>query len=146
MNMGILKKTWILLLLLQVLWAHGVSHQLINGGIGIQIYYDDGTPLAYADVTIFSSADKDVEFQSGLTDKNGRFYFGPDLDGVWTILIDDGLGHGLKKEIKVEEQQVVKSTTGGMISRWQKILIGVSLIVGLTGFMYGYSVRRQTGS
>jgi len=133
-----------LLLLLQALTAHGVEHVTVKDGIGIQAFYDDGSPLAYVDVTIFSPADAETEFQSGITDKNGVFMFKPDRDGIWTIVFDDGLGHGLKEEIDIREGQAVEQTPSGVIPRWQKVLVGVSLIFGITGILYGVTIKRQT--
>ena len=137
----------LLFLLLQVLTAHGVEHVIIKDGvIGIQAFYDDGSPLAYVDVTVFSPADAETEFQSGIADKNGVFVFKPDMDGIWTIIFDDGLGHGLKEEVEVLAGQAVEQMSGGVIPRWKKVLVGVSLIFGITGFLYGVTVKRQATS
>lgn len=134
-----------LLLLLgsQCLWAHGISHTLFKGGVGIQVSYDDGSPLSYAEVTIYSPSEKQVEFQTGMTDKNGRFVFSPDESGDWLIKIDDGMGHGLVKKISVESGQLAVPPATRGLSRGEKILIGVSLIAGLTGLLYGISVKKQ---
>lgn len=145
--MNFIRYSILLFLLLRVLTAHGVEHVIINNGVtGIQAFYDDGSPLAYVEVTVFSPADAETEFQSGIADKNGVFVFKPDRDGIWTIIFDDGLGHGLKEEVEVLAGQAVEQTSGGVIPRWQKVLVGVGLIFGITGFLYGVTVKRQSTS
>ncbi len=134
----------LLLLLFRTLTAHGIEHVIVKDGIGIQAFYDDGNPLAYVDVTVFPPADAKTEFQSGISDKNGVFMFKPDMDGTWTIVFDDGLGHGLKEEIDIRDSQAVEQAPSGVIPRWQKVLVGVSLIFGITGFLYGVTIKRQT--
>ena len=116
----------------QWLWAHGVSHTLFKEGVGIQVFYDDGSPLSYAEVVIFSPSNKQIEFQTGMTDKNGRFVFSPDESGDWLIKIDDGMGHGLVKNIAVKSNQLAVPTPTNGLSRGQKILIGISLITWIT--------------
>jgi len=125
------------------LWAHGVSHTIFRDGIGIQVFYDNGSPFSYSEVIIYSPADKKVEFQTGITDKNGRFIFSPDETGVWVIKIDDGMGHGLVKKIEIASNQLVESLSPVLFPLWEKILIGVSLIVGITGFLYGITIKNQ---
>ena len=137
----------LILLFLRVLTAHGVEHVIIKEGVtGIQAFYDDGSPLAYVDVTVFSPADTETEFQSGIADKNGIFAFKPDRDGIWTIIFDDGLGHGLTEEVEIRGGQGVEQAPGGIIPRWQNVLVGVSLIFGITGFLYGITVKRQVAT
>ena len=142
--MRLSRHSMVLLLLLRTLAAHGVEHVTVKDGIGIQAFYDNGSPLAYVDVTVFSPAQAETEFQSGVADKNGVFMFKPDMDGTWTIVFDDGLGHGLREEIDIQAGQTVEQTPSGVIPRWQKVLVGVSLIFGITGFLYGVTIKRQT--
>lgn len=49
--------------------------------------------MSFAKVKIWSPENDRVEFQNGRTDKNGRFSFFPDVDGVWHITVNDGMGH-----------------------------------------------------
>ncbi len=134
-------------LIFSVLTAHGVETVRVQTGIvGLRAFYDDGSPLAYVDVTVFSPEDKETEFQSGLADKNGVFTFRPDQDGTWTIIFDDGLGHGTKQEINITAAQVVPEEGEHVTPRWQKIVVGLSLIFGMTGLLYGMTVQRRSRS
>lgn len=138
------KKLFLMIFLIfQGLIAHGVDYRLFEGGVGIKVFYDDGSPMAYVDVTIFSPNDGEVEYQSGLTDKNGQFVFNPDADGTWKVIVNDGLGHGLIKELDLQEGILEEKAPNNALLRWQKIIIGCSLIFGITGFLYGYTIKKQ---
>jgi len=125
-----------------VCFGHGVHYEKIEGGIGIEANYDDGTPMSYSEVKVYSLQDKETEFQQGLTDKNGRFVFFPDVKGKWKLVVNDGMGHGIVTNISFEEEMKVKKTGTAHFSRWQKILIGVSLIFGITGILF-YLVAKK---
>ena len=81
------------------IYAHGVECSINTGAKSVKSQYDDGAPMSYADVKIFTPEGK--EFQSGVTDKNGIFSFVPDSKGTWKIKIDDGMGHRIDKTIKI---------------------------------------------
>ncbi|MCS7180218.1 MAG: hypothetical protein NZ891_02570, partial [bacterium] len=97
-------------------------------------------PLSFCDVKVFSPDKK--KFQEGLTDINGRFVFFPDKTGVWKIEISDGMGHGIVKEINVKENMKTESKNR-QFSRLQKILIGVSLIWGITGIVFYFLAKKK---
>lgn len=138
------KKLFLMIFLIfQGLTAHGVDYHMFKGGVGIKVFYDDGSPMAYVDVTIFSPIDDEVEYQSGLTDKNGQFIFNPDTDGTWKIIVNDGLGHGLIKELDIQAGILEEEAPNNAFLRWQKIIIGCSLIFGITGLLYGYTIKKQ---
>jgi len=134
MNSKVLAFVFFTLISLSIIYPHGVDSQLINGGIGLIVSYDDGTPISYADTKIFSPKGEKIPFQEGVTDKNGRFLFVPDETGIWKISINDGMGHGLIKEIEVKNLNNLKVKNKASLSKWYKILIGISIIFGLTGF------------
>lgn len=122
--------------------AHGVSHQIVRGGVGIQALYDDGSPLSYCDVKVYSPSDGNTVFQEGLTDKNGRFLFFPDQKGEWKVSVSDGLGHGVITEIDVDPAGIVQHDTPSGLSRWQKFAMGISVILGITGILFFVSARK----
>lgn len=124
-------------------FAHGVHHEIIKGGIGIEVKYDGGLSMAFSEIKIYSPVNKKICFQEGLTDKNGRFIFSPDREGKWKIIVQDGTGHGLVKEIDVGKGMELKRETVTTFSRWQKMLIGVSLIFGITGIMFYFVTKKQ---
>lgn len=124
-------------------WAHNIEFDFVKGGIGISFFYSDGTPLSFGEVKVFSPSDKENAFQIGSTDKNGCFVFLPDEKGKWRIEVNDGMGHGLVKEIEVTEDLLVKGGGRSTFSLWQKLLIGLSIIIGFTGILFYITAKRE---
>jgi len=118
-----------------VCFAHGIHHTVLNRGVGIEATYDDNTPVCYSEVKVFSPLDSERPFQEGLTDKNGRFIFYPDVTGAWRITVDDDMGHLLKVNINVERALMVKKENGRSHSRFQGIVVGISVIFGVFGII-----------
>lgn len=95
----------------KALHAHGVDYELKNGrAVTIIVTYDDGKPMSYAGVKIFSPADEKIEHQNGRTDKNGCFSFLPDQNGEWRITVEDGMGHGVATKVNVDEAMEAEET------------------------------------
>jgi len=83
--------------------AHGVRGHLYQGPyLGIEASYSDGLPMSYARVRVFFNREK-IPFQTGVTDRNGRFLFAPDRKGPYRIVIEDGEGHRLEMELEAKE-------------------------------------------
>ncbi|MEN8152423.1 MAG: hypothetical protein ABFR75_00245 [Acidobacteriota bacterium] len=127
-----------------LIFSHSITYKNINGGIGLQVNYDSGDPVSEADVQIFSPTDRELIFQHLSTDINGRFLFYPDKTGKWKINVNDGMGHGLVKEIIIENLQTKKisETEHPEYNRFHKIVIGVSIIFGLTGILFFLSAKK----
>jgi len=127
------------------LLAHGVDYEVIQGGLGIKAEYDDGQPLAFCDVRIFSPKDAKTAYQQGLTDGYGRFLFVPDTSGNWKVEVDDGMGHGLIETIPISaEMTLTKGLEKKHLNRYQEIIIGVSIIFGLTGIGFYFAGKKNT--
>ena len=77
----------------------------MKSGSGIELHaeYDDGEPMAYSRIEVFH-AEEERPFQSGATDRNGRFLFLPDSTGRWEITVCDGDGHVLVLETNLNEE------------------------------------------
>lgn len=106
--------------------------------------YAGTDPAPLAKVTIYSLRDGKKEFQNGRTDLNGNFAFVPDAIGDWLFVVDDEEGH--IKEIKITAgggAPHAPSQRGSVRTLWDKTLLGVSLILGLTGLLYGYMAHRN---
>lgn len=85
--------------------AHGLSWQQdFNPAIILNFVYADGEPLAYGEVSIFSPADSEFEYQKARTDQNGFFAFRPNQSGIWKFSAVDGQGHKTYGELAVGEQ------------------------------------------
>ena len=52
--------------------------------VTVQFASTDGKPLADADVTVFAPGNPKTPVKTGKTDKDGKFEFGTDRDGLWT--------------------------------------------------------------
>ena len=64
--------------------AHGTGYHVVeqNRTIVLECYYSDGSAMNYAETSVFSPENLEVEYQNGRTDSNGRFAFSPDSSGV----------------------------------------------------------------
>ena len=125
------------------LWAHGVVYEVKEGKtVIIKIAYDDGEPMSYAEVKIFSPHESELEYQNGRTDKNGCFSFVPEQIGEWRVVINDGMGHGVATKINVAEAMEIEANHKGW-PRWQKLITGISIIWGLTGLILYFKVRKR---
>ncbi len=129
------------LLVPDVCLAHGVAYSVAEAGTAVQAAYDDGQPMAFCDVTLFSPADPDQPYQTGTTDPAGRFAFVPDADGAWSVTVDDGMGHAVHATVVVEAgsaaSDVKDDTRPG---RGPALLVGLSVIFGLFGV---YSLAKR---
>jgi len=125
------------------LWAHGVEYEVKEGkAVVLKIGYDDGEPMSYAEVKIFSPDDKDIEHQNGRTDKNGCFAFSPDQLGEWKVIVNDGTGHGAVTKVEVKETMKIETTVKGW-PRLQKLITGIGVIWGFAGLIFYLRVRRR---
>lgn len=109
----------------------------------IRAKYGGSDPVAFAKVQILSPGRSRSEYQNGLTDRKGQFSFVPDVPGAWLVVVDDEEGH--RREITVEVSSsfaLGAPTTTAAPERWMRVLTGLSLLVGLTGFLYGWKSRR----
>jgi nickel transport protein len=136
--------------------AHGITVDLsIEGEVVILgASYSPSQPLADASVFIYSPAEPENEWQKGRTDKTGHFAFIPDVKGEWSIVIDDQKGHmkkttfvyspDLPEENEISEETIAESVepAGNGLNTTHKIVIGLSLIIGITGFFYGLKARQ----
>lgn len=142
----------IMMLAAATAWSHGVEgYAKRMKGYCVIALYDDGEPMSYADAEI-KAPGSDTLFQKGRTDRNGCFMFLPDGQGVWQVVVQDGMGHrvGLDIEVGEEEQEAQKTeavhspNASGRENRPLKIAAGLSIIFGLSGVLYGWQTRRKT--
>jgi nickel transport protein len=88
--------------------AHGTQGKTgdSSGTVCAAFSYDDGGPMSYSAVEVFSPADPKMPFQTGRTDRNGWFCFRPDASGRWKLTAKDEEGHQvrMKTSVSLEEQ------------------------------------------
>ena len=129
------------------LFAHGVKGTVKEGGLVVTAQYDTGEAMSYARVKILAPGAK-LTFQSGRTDRNGRFCFFPDAPGDWKVVVDDEMGHRLEVIVPVNEAKELKTDkqAGGSaessLSRYEKALMGLSIIFGISGIFFWWKGKR----
>lgn len=128
--------------------AHGVRGKIGKGGIVVVAEYTSGEPMSYANVHISAPGAK-LPFQSGRTDSNGRFCFFPDSSGEWIVVVSDDMGHRLEvcvpvdKTMKLQVEQQSGESAVSSYSRFQRALIGVSIIFGFFGTILGWKGYKK---
>lgn len=126
--------------------GHGVLHQVTQRETALlKAEYDDGEPMSYAEVKVYSPRDGKAAHQTGRTDRNGCFAFVPDCPGQWRILLDGGMGHLSEATFVVSESLAVEMDrqAGRAFSRWPGVVVGLGVIFGLSGFLFGLRMRRE---
>jgi nickel transport protein len=136
------------LLLAPLLLAHDIeiAVRLTAPSVVTRATYAGSDPVSFAEVTVYKPG-SETEYQTGRTDLNGYFAFVPDGSGRWHIIVDDELGHRTDKMVEVSSPfESGNEALGSELSVLQKALIGIALIIGITGLLYGYKVRQQASS
>ena len=121
--------------------AHGVRVESVPSA-GVVFRYDEGSPAAFADVTVWGPAAGEEPYLRGTTDAAGTFAFCPSAQGRWKIRVDDGLGHAAETEIVVGPEGIAHAghSVPDRLGRW---LGGVGFIFGLAGiYSLAFSCRR----
>jgi hypothetical protein len=144
--------------------AHGIhvdySFQYPNAKV--HVYYSKTSPVANAEISVFAPGSDEI-FVSGKTDKEGNYEFTPDVPGNWTVKVDDGMGHRKTAVISIEDfSSEIEPEEGETIEEHHthehqgnhhhdhchiplvyKIIFGLALIFGFTGFWYGLKARKR---
>lgn len=132
-------------------WAHGVRGTTVPEQTAcLQAEYDDGEPMSYARVEI-QAPGSELPFQSGRTDRNGRFCFLPDIPGAWGLEASDAMGHKLRLLSRIDENMVPSTDTGNMKgmyrdgpwARSMKIVDGLAVIFGSAGLIAWWRSRKR---
>lgn len=140
-----MKKFILVILYLSIglgIFGHTVTHTTLDKGVGVEVKYVDGTPMSFSSVKLFSPTDSQTPFQEGNTDKNGRFIFYPDTKGLWKIEVNDGMGHGLLTDININEEFKAVAQHEHSGSVFEKLIMGICIIWGLTGVILFIKVKR----
>jgi nickel transport protein len=120
--------------------------------IVLKATYSGAEPVSFAAVKIHAPGTPGAVFQSGNADSAGRFAFVPDREGDWRAVVDDELGHRGESRISIAPDFVplgpalTEEPARARLPLWQRAALGVALIIGFFGFLYGYKARRRFGS
>lgn len=128
------------------LQAHDISIQteLAPPAAIVRALYGGSEPAAFLKVTVFSSASPAQPHQTGFTDAQGYFAFRPAAPGDWRVEIDDEVGHRVETAVRIPDPftSAAPPPAPAGPSRFERVLLGIALIVGVSGFLYGFRVRR----
>ena len=130
-------------------FSHGISVRLEEDkALMVAAEFDDGEPVSYAEVEIYLTGEA-LPFQTGFTDRNGRFLFHPDKAGEWQVIVNDGMGH---RQAVTTKTGANLATPGSVAPRpvpvYLGIVIGISLIFGFSGLvvLVRHRTRRPSGN
>lgn len=124
--------------------AHGIRYSTNSGGIVVNAFFDGGRPAADLFVSVFAPGLKD-RFQTGKTDKKGRFAIFPDRPGTWEILVYDRMGHRLEIKLPVDDVlRLKKSSETDGLYRYQKIFMGIAIIAVFFFGLWSLKKRKNT--
>ena len=123
--------------------AHGANIQYREtSAIAIQAKYDDGTPMANAQVVIYAPSDRATPWLKGETDSQGNFSFIPDTDsqnaGNWDVKVRQS-GHGditsipLDRGSSTSVSQIQTMSADGGYSNAQKVVMAAAVGWGFVG-------------
>jgi len=132
---------WVMAVALQ---AHdlAVLPRAAGESVIVTANYGGTEPAAFCQVSVFSPARAEAEFQTGRTDARGRFAFLPDVSGKWRVIVDDEMGHRQEATIDWTGAGGPAAETAAQPA-WQKALMGGSLLLGLTGLWLWWRVRGK---
>jgi len=119
--------------------AHGVAAFPVDEPVrALRFGYSDGSPMAYAEVSVFAPGKADVEFAVGRTDARGRFAFVPHGAGQWLVTASDGLGHKAQAHVQVAQPDAGSASPEqadappvGAPSLTLRAVLGVSLLANV---------------
>ncbi len=129
-------------------FSHGTEGKVEKGGLAVTALYDNGEGMSYAKVEILAPGAK-LPFQSGRTDRTGRFCFFPDSAGEWKVAVDDEMGHLLEVRVPVDERLVYQTSQSAAVpehsglSRTEKAVMGICIIFGICGIFFWWKGRRH---
>lgn len=134
--------------------AHGANIEYQEtSAITIQAKYDDGTPMANAQVVVYAPSDRATPWLKGTTDESGNFTFIPDRQpenlGNWDIKVRQS-GHGDITSIPItndlqagDKSQVQSLATKTGYNPMQKMVIAAAGVWGFVGTALFFSRKSS---
>jgi nickel transport protein len=123
-----------------------VAVQLSAPAAILRATYANSDPAPFAKIQVFTPAKQ--EFQAGNTDRRGYFSFIPEGPGEWHVIVDDEMGHRKDVAVTVPARFTGASSTAAANpdagNRLERTLLGIALLIGATGFWYGFKSRSRT--
>lgn len=126
--------------------GHGIVAVRVAGGVGVQVAYDDGTPVSFSDVKVFAPDAGEKATLTGMTDRNGCFLFLPDTGGVWRVTVDDGMGHAVTHDVSPDGWDPEPVRKRPRIPKRDGVVVGLALIFGVFGWASFLRLRTRCGA
>lgn len=124
--------------------AHDLQHRTGEAAaVCVELFFADGNEFDFESYEIYRGGEE-VPFQVGRTDALGRLVFLPDRAGVWRIKAFSEDGHGADFSLTADASGAVERAGESPIGRYQRIVVGVSVIFGIFGVV-ALLARRRTG-
>ena len=142
-----------LVLVMPSVLAHGVRHSVSEGATVVTATYEDGSPMAFCDVTVFAPGSRQEPYQEGTSDRNGCFAFLPDTNGTWRVTVNDGMGHLADAVIKIGSAGRRDVHKAHHADRLGGAMVGIGVIFGcfgiyamLAGRIHRWKKGKETGA
>lgn len=138
---------WLILLLPQSVPAHGTEGAVCQGGWVVEAKYAGGEIMSFAKVTV-TAPNGEKAFQTGRTDRNGKFAFVPDTPGTWRFVADDEMGHRLTLAVEVPASSLAgkneppAAAANSRTSLASRALFGVGLLMLIAGLASWWQARK----
>ena len=124
-------------------FAHAMHAFEVQGGLGVRVEYDDGYPATHAEVRVYAPDEETHPYAEGITDAEGYFVFFPTSEGPWRLVVDDGMGHRVEKNLAPDPAHHSFVYLPPRRIRWMEALFGVALILALfAGYGRWVAVRK----
>ncbi len=124
--------------------AHGteITYRTTTA-IEIEAAFDNGEPMAEAQVIVYAPNDPATAWLRGQCDENGRFIFSPDtsITGDWAVSIRTA-GHGEMLHIPIDESATVTVSNTPETTQMQTFLMAGAVIWGFVGTALYFSRRN----
>lgn len=141
-------RPWLILVLVAFAVASAHAHSVVtrvqtSTGVTVQALYDEGTPLAHAQVNVYAPNNARTPWQRGTTNDSGEFRFVPDpaIVGHWSVQIRQA-GHGAMVHVEINEAQPVMAASNEL-SALQKGAMALCVVWGSIGTALYFSRRRS---
>lgn len=110
--------------------------------------YSGGESAAYNAVQVYPPGTREVEYQNGRTDAEGRFAYSPNTAGLWTVIISDTMGHRVVHTTEVPAAAHMQPPDAAPPPRQEqalfiRILLGFSLLANIFFTLYLYKKARH---
>ncbi len=111
----------------------------------VRTRYAGSDPVPFAKVQVFAPSSQ--EYQNARTDRTGGFSFVPDAAGEWRVVIDDEEGHRVETKVDIPGnfQASGPAAAAAPVNRFERAVLGLAILFGVTGFLYGFKCRRRGG-